>query len=512
MSKKRIAAIDIGSNAPKLMIAEKGKDNRPKIIESVRANLALGVDTYNYHVISEESLDELSEILIGFKQKLNEYKIKKYRVVATSAVREAKNKDFVLARIKQRTGFECEVLSNSEERYLHNLALSEDWSEFKKLSDEGCIVLDMGAGSLQVSAFNNKSRLMSQNLKLGFLRMNELFSAIQSRSSSYDKMMGDYISSKISALELFGLESNSNMQLVAAGNDVEYVRYLLDLDPDETYVSAADILDIYSKLLRTTPLELTLHDNIPNDVAENLFSIVLIIFRFLSALDLSGVYLPNMQLSYGLLFDLAMREFSYKPKHNHIKDTISAVNVMVKRYGGDLDHLYAKERDALAIYNVLKKQYEFPDNFEILLRLTVRMSELGKYIIPENHEKTSAAIVQQNEFIGLSSRSTEMIADAIRYSGGDEIPDSKKLRYRSYNYRMTVLKLTAILRVASALEFSATNKVEAIETKLKENELRLTLHVNDDINLERFALQKRSSLLKELFGISIDLKEHVVFE
>ena len=56
MSKKRIAAIDIGSNAPKMMIAEEGPDGRPRIIETLRATLSLGVDTYNNQIISESSM------------------------------------------------------------------------------------------------------------------------------------------------------------------------------------------------------------------------------------------------------------------------------------------------------------------------------------------------------------------------------------------------------------------------------------------------------------------------
>ena len=146
---KRIAAIDIGSNAPKMMIAEAAEDGRPRVIETIRGTLSLGSDTYKNQAISEERLNRLGELLKNFQTKLKEYKVKNYRVTATSAVREAVNRDFVIARINQLTGMHCEVLSNSAERYYHNMVLAENFPTFNELAEQGTIVLDLGAGSLQ---------------------------------------------------------------------------------------------------------------------------------------------------------------------------------------------------------------------------------------------------------------------------------------------------------------------------------------------------------------------------
>lgn len=509
MSIKRVAAIDIGSNAPRLLIAELKEDSLPVVIDSIRATLSLGVDTYNENHISENSLSELSSILKRFKTKLREYKIKDYRVVATSAVREAHNRDFVVARIKQRTGFDCEIISNAEERYLHNLGISETFEQFNELTGRGSVVLDMGAGSVQVSAYEDNKRLMSQYLKLGYLRVNELFSDIKARSSNYDKVMNDYISSQIQSLSLFGLKSTENYALIAVGNDLNYIKNLsslIDLEPSD-FISREKITELYEILQHMRSLELTLNYAIPADVAENILTIVMILVRFLESMDLSGVYLPNMQLGYGMIIGRAIEEGYYKPQHSHYEDLMSAVERSVVRYGGDLDHLRAKERDGVAIYKVLAKKYNFAPDAELKIRLACKLSEIGKFIKPDEYQENSAQIVLENEFIGISDHSTEIIANIIRYSTGTEVPASPELSYRSYSFRSQVIQGAAILRLVNALEYTGTNKIENISTALKKNKFTISVSSNDDLGLERWLLRQNSKLIEELFGIKVVLKE-----
>ena len=507
MAVEIIAAIDIGSNAPRPMIAEKGKNNEPRVIESLRANLSLGTDTYNKQVISEDKLSELCEILNRFKEKLKEYKVKAVKVVATSAVREALNRDFIIARIKQRTGFDCEILSNSEERYLHNLALTESFPEFEKMSETGCIFVDMGAGSLQVSAYKNKRRKMSQNLKLGFLRMNEVFSEIQARSSNYDQVMNDYITAKLSSLELYGLKTEETT-LLAAGNDLEYLNNFSEVvEFEDNFITDVELNKLYDFLLHTSPLELTLHYNIPSDVADNMLPLVMILNKFLEPLQIKGIYLPKVLLSNGLLMEMARATYGYKVKHDHVGDIVSAVNVMATKFGGNLKHLEAKERDAVAILRVLEQKFKFAPNFELLLKVAVRLGEVGKFILPEDYQDASASIILNNEIIGISYRSLEIIADAVMFSVGNEVPNNDRLNYRSYGYRLQVLQTAAILRVADALEYSAKNKINNIETRLKKSDLEIIVDTDEDITLEHRMLGIRSKLLEEMFGINIDLRE-----
>lgn len=507
MPKKRIAAIDIGSNAPKMMIAEQGPEGKPIIIESIRANLALGVDTYNTHYISEDSMRKLCDILLGFKTKLEEYKVENFQVLATSAVREALNRDFVLARISQLTDFQCRILSNSEERYHHNLVLSENFSLYEKLIEKGSILLDLGAGSIQISSYQDGERKMSQNARLGYLRISELFSKLQTRSDNFAQVMNEYIGSQLSSFEIEGLNKGVRWNLIVVGNDLAYLRDFMGLKlAEETYVSVDTFNQKYRALLNTSPLELTLHHQVPSDVAEILLPATIIIYRFLKQYNMDGFYLPVMQLGEGILIEQAKIAYRFKPKHDHERDLLSSAKNMAKRFGVDEEHVNAMERDAIAIYQALGKKMFINRRSKYLLRLAVWLSEIGKYIHNINYHSYSAEIVSQTEFIGLSDRETEIISEAIRFIPGNEIPVSDNLSYHTYNFRLTVLQLAAVLRLTDAIETSRSLKIQDISIKLRNGKLQIALSSNDDLALERWTISERTKLIEELFGIVVELK------
>ncbi len=507
MEKKRIAAIDIGSNAPKMLIAEQGEKGKPRVIETLRATLSLGVDTYNNGVISEESMSRLCDLLKQFKHKLTEYRVSDYRVVATSAVREAVNSDFVLARISQLTGMDCEILSNSQERYFHNLVLSENFTDFPDLIDKGAIVLDLGAGSIQVSSYSHGRRLMTQNLKLGYLRVSELFSEMQARSSDFSSLMNEYIGSQLDALELYGTETQQALSLIVVGNDLGYLRSFAGLTEDGySYLTDEQVESLYRRLLRETPLDLTLHHGIPADVSEIMLPATMILYRFYKQYSVSGVYMPPMLLGNGVLLDMATETYHYKPKHDHVADLLSAVRIMALKFGGKASHLEAMERDAVEIARALGKKYFINDRFVLLLTVSVWLSEIGKFIHSVDYPVYSAEIIEHAEFIGLSDRETEILSESIRFLPGNDVPVDPELQYHTYNHRLTVLQITGILRVVDALEISRSNKIREIKAVLKKRTLRLTLVSDDDLTLENWAVSDRSRLMNELFGLQLIIK------
>lgn len=506
MKKKRIAAIDIGSNSPKMMIAEAGPDGKPVIIETLRGTLSLGTDTYNDQVISEERMSRLCELLLRFQEKLEEYKVEAYRVAATSAVREALNRDFVVARIHQLTGMRCEVLSNSEERYLHNLVLSESFPEFDRLSRRGTVVIDLGAGSLQVSAFVNGHRLMSQNMKLGYLRVRELFSQLSGKAANFAAVMNEYIGSQLAALDLKNYDRQTHWSLIAIGNDLDYLRIFAGLKPDETYLSGAPLKSAYERLLALSPLELSLHHGIPSDIADVLLPAAIIINRFMEQSRAQGVYMPSVQLGHGLLLELSQSQFHFKPARDHDEDLLSAARTMAIRFGGNEKHLEAKERDATAIVRALGKRYFLNDRFLLLTKAAVWLSEIGQFIHTVNYPRYSAEIVAHSEFIGLSERETKILARCIRFLPGNDVPVDPELEYHSYNHRLTVLQLTAILRLTDALEISRSEKIKQLKAGLKKRVLTLKIQSEEDMSLEKWAVSERCRLMNELFGLQIELK------
>ena len=126
---------------------------------------------------------ELCGVLKGFVEKLKEYRIENYIAYAGSAMREAANRDMVLDQIRLQTGLNVQIIGNAQQRFLILQSLAGMMKNFEELTKEGVAVVDLSSGSLQVSIFESGHLQVTQNLKLGSLRVREILADIEQQLS-----------------------------------------------------------------------------------------------------------------------------------------------------------------------------------------------------------------------------------------------------------------------------------------------------------------------------------------
>ena len=144
----------------------------------------------------------------------------------------------------------------------------------------------------------------------------------------------------------------------------------------------------------------------------------------------------------------------------------------------------------------------------LLLQMVVMLHDVGKYISFNNVADSSYNIIMSNEIIGLSHIEREMVALIARYNtvtlpSYDELVMESSLSAEQY---LTVSELTAIVRLANALDRSHLQKIQAIRATLKERELQLSLTVNRDFTLEQGLCQEKLDFFNEVFSIQPVIK------
>lgn len=170
MKIKKYAAIDIGSNAIRLLISYvfiTSKKEKFKKISLIRVPIRLGADVFVKGKISENNKNRLIDALIGFKYLMKAYEVEKYMAVSTSAMREAQNGKEVVDEIKKKTGLEIKIISGGEEA---ELISSTDLEELLE-SNKTYLYVDVGGGSTEFSVFSNGKRQVSKSFKLGTVRL-----------------------------------------------------------------------------------------------------------------------------------------------------------------------------------------------------------------------------------------------------------------------------------------------------------------------------------------------------
>lgn len=167
----KLAAIDIGSNAARLLITEVSVDKNNKAsftkLSLVRVPLRLGFDVFETGKISDKKIDLLLHTMKGFLNISEAYEVKAMKTCATSAMRDAENSGEIISLVKGETGIEIEVISGSDEAALvfeNHIAENLD-------TQHSYLYIDVGGGSTELTFFSNGEMIFKDSFQIGTIRL-----------------------------------------------------------------------------------------------------------------------------------------------------------------------------------------------------------------------------------------------------------------------------------------------------------------------------------------------------
>lgn len=171
MKIKKYGAIDIGSNAVRLLVAnvieEKNKEPQFKKSALVRVPIRLGADAFVSGEISEENIDRMTDAMKAFKLLMKVHGVERYKACATSAMREATNGEDVVNKIRKKTDIEIDIIDGKKEAAIIS---STDLKELIN-SDDSYLYVDVGGGSTEFTVFSRGKIINSKSFKIGTVRL-----------------------------------------------------------------------------------------------------------------------------------------------------------------------------------------------------------------------------------------------------------------------------------------------------------------------------------------------------
>ena len=243
--------INIGASAFRMAVSEVGK-GYIKEIDYLLKPLRLGVDTFSQGYISLEHVKYATEILCGFKRKLDEYGIKHYKAVCTSGVREAGNKDFFIDYVKIHAGIDITILEPSEEVYIKYLAAKLSVAGFDNMEKEGVVFANIASGNITLSVTKGDNILYSGALPYGSLRLRQMFRHISplKRHRAFDQYAENMVATVAGTI-------NKKMKvknLVGSGSSINMM--LRIFKPKNKFILREDLEKLYNKIRVYTKQEL----------------------------------------------------------------------------------------------------------------------------------------------------------------------------------------------------------------------------------------------------------------
>lgn len=507
MAVTTFAAIDIGSYETSMKIFEFSKKNGFRELSDVRYRLELGRGAYSRGQLDVSMVDSLCEILVDFKKMMREFGAEDYRACATSAFRELDNAILIIEQIYQRTGIRVEVLSNAEQHFLGYKSIAAIETGFKKMIQKGTAILDVGGGSLQVSLFDKDSLVTTQSLKIGSLRIRERLKELEKQNTHYDQLIEEFIRNDLMAFQRLYLKDGNIKNVILMGDlltDTIFKEELVD-----RIITREEFNKRYDNTVYKTEEVLAEELGMEAEYASLAIPTMVICKNFLDIFNAESIWAPGVSLLDGLAFDFGEKKKFIKSVHNFENDILVASRNIAKRYSSGKNHIQGTTDLALAIFDSMKKIHGMGQRERLLLQIAVQLHDCGKYVSLRDVAECSYQIIMATEIIGLSTEERQIIASAVRYNTTEFVYYNEKNDDGSgldRNRYVLVAKLTAILRLANAMDRSHYQKVEGLRAVLKDRELQLSIDSSRDVSLELGLLKDKVKFFEEVFGIRLVLR------
>ena len=506
MAVRTFAAIDVGSYELGMKIFEISLKNGMKQIDHVRHRLDLGSDTYHTGKISNEKMNELCRVLSEFHVIMQGYKVNAYKAYGTSAIREIENAHIVIEQVKLKTGLDLEVLSNSEQRFLHYKAVASKGSVFDEFIKKGTAIADIGGGSIQISLFDDAKLMTTQNIRLGVLRLQDMLKMLAPRTRDFDEVLDELIDNQLYFFKRQYLKGRDIENIILID---DYISEIIEhVYPDTRVVSAADFKEMAKNARQISASEMAQRFEIPEETAELMIPATALVSRILKVTKAETIWCPGVDLSDGMAYEYAEKERLFNAPHDFENDIISAADVLSKRYNGNKERNQLVEQVALNVFDATKKLHHLGKRDRLLLRIAAILGDCGRYMSLEAAAECGYQIIMANEMIGLSHMEREIVGNVVRFNKVpfeyyDEITNNHKIDKESY---LRIAKLSALFRIADGLCRSHKVKINGVKVTLKEDELLLSVDSDESIGLEKGFFFRKSSLFEEMFAVKCNIK------
>jgi exopolyphosphatase/guanosine-5'-triphosphate,3'-diphosphate pyrophosphatase len=504
-----VAVIDIGTSAIRMVVAEIDPKTRIRYLENLQKPVRFGTDVFTTGRISTRAMREAVEILQNYKHVIDSYGVSMIQAVATSAVREAQNRDNIVDQIFVRTGIDVEVIGGSEQNRLELIAVEDALEGGPDLEKKNCLIVEVGSGSTEMIILNKGKVEVTHTLPIGSIRLPEQAVMKKLKPAVLQRILKRNIhETTVLAAQEYDFDALDTF--IALGGEMRFAALQLTEKTGGRFVTVSkkDFLGLVSKMSKLTPEDISEEYGLPITQAETLNVALIFYVNFLNRTKAEEIVIPMVSIRDGLLLELEQTLSGYK-RTDVAKQVISSARHLGEKYKYDKNHASNVTALAVKLFDLLKEDHGLGSKQRLLLEISGILHDIGTYISPSGHHKHSFYLVNAAELFGLRKNDKDIVSNIVRYHRR-AVPKQTHVSYMSLarQDRAIVSKLSAILRVADAMDNSHQQKIKNIT--LERSAKAYTIWVEPDIgdiSLERESLGRKGQMFVDVFGVPIELKQ-----
>jgi len=510
---RALAAVDIGTNSVHLVVARPMPGGLPEILAREKMPVRLGSGFRDMKTLDSDAIDRAIGALQRFRQ-IAEAHDAEVVAVATSAVREAEDRDLFLRRARNEAGIDVEVISGVEEaRLIHLGALGA-----VPMADRRHLVIDIGGGSTELVIGEGTRPLLTRSLKLGHVRLTNRFfpggvisdGAVKACRRHVRSFLAP-VSAEIEALGhsiAVGCSGTiENLARMAALREGTEVRSINNLRLTKAGLDAV-VSDIVS---RHTPDSRNNLAGLDDHRADVIVAGAVLLRQLFMSLDINEMSVSSHALREGVVLDrLARRRDTHDALHHLSNIRRASVLSVAARYEEDIVHAEHATNLALQLFAQPYDLHGLADNDIDVLEAAGLLHNVGRFVAHASHHKHSYYLIRNSEhLLGFTDHEIELIAQVARYHRKSH-PKDKHPAFAALSAtdRHRVRVLAGMLRVSIGLDrtyrrvfsgLGASHSPEALT-------IRLFTDPDADVELELFTAKDRRSLLVEALGRRVEFE------
>ncbi|HEY6563796.1 MAG TPA: Ppx/GppA phosphatase family protein [Pirellulaceae bacterium] len=498
----RLAAIDIGSNSVRLVVAEPLHGEQFRILDEERHCTRLAQSLGSSGKLDPEAIEQTVMVLRHFRQLAEGLQVARLETIATCAVREATNAREFLRRVERDVGLKVRVISGRKEALLAFRSVQAAFD----LSDQNVAVVDIGGGSTEIVLASSGHVEKTYSTNLGAVRMTELYGPTrQLFDSDHDQL-----------LESIAHEVRRQIRrrpfvpqvLYGTGGTFTSLASMLIArrkeDPGAAWgyrATHADVRHLLERVRRLSPKERRNLPGLGADRADIIVAGLAIIDQIMVQLRTNVLRVHTGGVRDGLL--LSMLDAS-EPIPAAKRKQRASIEQFAVSCGTDLVHARHVANLATRLFDGMRRSFEFEEGDRRLLEVAALLQDVGYLINYRAHHKHSYQLILNSRLPGLRNQELPLIANIARYHRGSQ-PKKKHGNFRHLLKRDQdrVRRLAALLRIAGGLERGYAQRVKSIRVEVLPERITLHVQASEEPELELWAARGRGEMFENVFGVSL---------
>jgi len=507
------AAIDIGSNSCRLKIAAV-QMHRLKTLFEDREVTRLGESVFQTGVISPEAMAATIRALRRFHKAVQLHVADKVRVVATSAMRDARNAVAFTEWVKSATGWDVEVISGLEEGRLIHLGVVTH-----EVGARGrCLLIDLGGGSCEVTV-SDAGRIKSMvSMPLGAVRLQEEFLQTDPPTKEDVARLKQFIERELRrgqrklGMPRVGLvvaTSGTAAALAEASGQVRKgaaaKKTLARKRTDRVGVltaETADVRKLAERLAKMSNEQRAAVSGIGPRRSEIIIGGALVYASLLDRLGLKGFRYSPLGLRDGMLAQMLGEVDLRTSVHQKIEsERWAGVLEVCNRYGIELRKVEPVRQHVVELFHCLSAIHELPEEYRLWLEAAAMMHDVGKFMNHQGHYRHTQYIIANSEIFGFSPEQRAIVSAIARYLGKTRPdPMDRVMRAIPLEEHVHVIRAVVILRLAVALNQDRASAIVNIRIHVYPKRVLLELVPGrGGAELEAWSLKKEAAYFFEVF-------------